>query len=145
MRRVLILGLLVCLAATSVALAAPGRFKGKSKQGLAVSLGFLHRDGTRIFRYQAKMTCSDGTTFTDGVISDQVTIRRSGRFNDAWSDSKGAFSTTISGRIVGNSASGRLRVKERFSDTPDASGFTPTDPKGAVRCDSGSVKWSAKA
>ena len=58
--------------ATSVALAASSTFKGKSKQGLAVSLGPLHRDGTRFFRYQAKMNCSDGTTFTDGVISDQV-------------------------------------------------------------------------
>ena len=145
MRRSLILGLLLALAATSVAVAAPGRLKGKSKQGLAVSLGTLHRDGTRIIRYQAKMSCSDGTTFTDGVISDQVTIRRSGRFSDSWSDSKGAFSTSISGHIVGNSVSGRLRVKERFSDTPDSSGFTPTDPKGSVKCDSGRVKWSATA
>jgi hypothetical protein len=144
-RRILILGLLLALAATSVAVAAPGRFKGKSKQGLAISLGPLHRDGTRIVRYQAKMSCSDGTTFTDGVISDQVTISRTGRFSDSWSDSRGAFSTSISGRIVGNKVSGRLRVQERFSDTPDASGFTPTDPKGSVRCDSGRVKWSAKA
>ena len=144
MRRILILALLLGLTATSVAVAA-GRFTGKSKQGLTVSLGPLHRDGTRIVRYQAKMSCSDGTTFTDGVISDQVTIRRSGRFSDAWSDSKGAFSTSINGKIVGNTVSGRQRVQERFSDTPDANGFTPTDPKGPVRCDSGRVKWSAKA
>jgi hypothetical protein len=91
------------------------------------------------------MSCSDGTTFTDGVISDQVTISSSGRFSDLWSDSGGAFSTSFSGRIVGNKATGRLRVRERFSDTPDASGFTPTDPNGPVRCDSGRVKWSAKA
>jgi hypothetical protein len=144
MRRVLIMGLLAALAVTSVALAASNTFKGKSKQGLAVSLGPLHRDGTRYFRYQAKMNCSDGTTFTDGVISDQVIIRRSGRFSDSWSDSRGAFSTSVSGKISGKRASGRLRVKERFSDTPDSSGFTPTDPNGAVKCDSGSVKWSAK-
>ena len=145
MRRILILGLLLALAATSVAVAAPGRFKGKSKQGLAINLGPLHRDGTRIVRYQAKMSCSDGTTFTDGVISDQVTISRSGRFSDSWSDSKGAFSTSISGHIVGKTVTGRLRVQERFSDTPDTNGFTPTNPKGPVRCDSGRVKWSAKA
>jgi hypothetical protein len=147
MRRILIFSLLLALTATApVALGAtPGVFSGKSKQRLAVSLGRLSSDGFRVFRYTAKMTCSDGTMFTDGVIADEVKIRRSGRFSDRWSDSRGAFRTTVSGRLGGKTASGRLRVTERFSDVPDASGFTPPDPNGAVRCDSGSVRWSAKA
>ena len=41
MRRSLILGMVLALAVTSVAIAAPGVFSGKSKQGLGVSLGHL--------------------------------------------------------------------------------------------------------
>jgi hypothetical protein len=144
-RRILPCLLALSLVALPATVAGAKPFSGKSKQKLRVSLSNQNKNRIRVFRYQATMNCSDGTSFTDGVVSDEVRVRHSGRFSDSFKDDKGAFITKITGRIKGKRASGKLRVRERYGDVPDANGFTPLDPKGSVSCDSGTVRWTAKS
>ncbi len=138
------------LAALLVAVGAAGAlarvtasagYRGRSTQGIAVRLGPAGRDG-RAFRYRARMRCSDRSTFLDAYFTDYVRVRR-GRFASRTSTSGGAVKTTVTGALAGATASGTIRIVERYSELPDANGDTPLAPDGAIVCDSGVVRWRA--
>ena len=117
-------------------------YTGKTTQGIAIRLA-AQKDSARWFRYRAKMTCSDGSTFLDDYFSDDVTVKNN-RFSESYSSSRGAVSTKVSGTLSGKAASGTVRIIERFSETA-VNGVTPLSPTGAIVCDSKSVKWRATA
>jgi hypothetical protein len=117
-------------------------YTGKTAQGLAVRLSKPFSFG-RSVTYQATMKCSDGSTFTDNPFLDDVRIKR-GRFSSRFASDRGATVTSVKGTIKGKRASGTISVTERYSSTVNAQGNFPLDPKGAVVCRSGTVKWSAK-
>jgi hypothetical protein len=118
-------------------------YTGKSKQGLPVKLS-KPTSGGRRFTYQATMNCSDGTTFTDDPFVDLVTIKN-GKFSSRYKSDRGATQTNVRGTIKGKQASGTVKITERYGTTPTSAGNFPLDPKGAVVCQSGAVKWTAKA
>ena len=66
-------------AAPAQAARPPGGLKGRTAQGLPVALSAPRSFG-RAFRYQATMTCSDGSTFTDDPFTDDVKVSRDGSF-----------------------------------------------------------------
>ena len=127
-------------AATSKSI---GAYKGKTAQGLPVSLSKPVKGGRR-FTYQATMACSDGTTFTDDPFVDLVTIKR-GHFRVRYKSDKGATITNVRGTIKGKRASGTVHITERYDPTPNSAGNFPLDPHGTVFCQSTNVKWTAKA
>jgi hypothetical protein len=101
------------------------------------------RSGRRTFTYQAVLTCSDGTTFTEGRFADAVRVRR-GRFRTVHTSHRGAIRTTVSGGVSGRRASGKLSIVERYRASLDPAGTSPLDRRGAVVCRSGTVRWSAR-
>jgi hypothetical protein len=121
---------------------AVGTLKGHTAQGLPVSLSGLHPYG-RAFRYQATMSCSDGSSFTDDPFTDDVKVSANGNFHSAYVSDGGATSTHVRGRILGRRASGVLRIVEFYSNVPDANGYLHLQANGPVRCDSGNVNWTA--
>jgi hypothetical protein len=136
--------------AAGTSLAAPARdagartvFHGRTQQGIGVRLGPA-RGATRAFRYQARMKCSDGSTFTDDAFTDVVRIRRDMFSRSVVSDA-GAVHTWVKGTVSGRRAHGTIRITERYSEVPDANGDTPLNADGGILCDSGSVRWSAMA
>jgi len=135
------IGVAVSLAPSGASGAAK-TLRGKTSQGTRVSLGPAGAGG-RKFTYQARLRCSDGTTFTDNPFWDLVRIRR-GRFRVRFLSDRGATKTIVSGTVRGKRASGRLLINERYSATANAQGFTPLDPHGTVLCSSGSIRWSAR-
>jgi hypothetical protein len=118
-----------------------GAYRGRTAQGIAVRLGPAGRDG-RAFRYRARMRCSDRSSFLDAYFTDYVQVRQ-GRFDSRDSSSGGAVKTTVTGKLSGTTASGTIRIVERYSELPDANGDTPLAPDGAIVCDSGVVHWRA--
>ena len=90
------------------------------------------------------MRCSDRSTFLDAYFTDYVRVRR-GRFDSRVRSSAGAVKTTVTGRLLGTTARGTIRIVERYSELPDANGDTPLAPDGAIVCDSGVVRWRASA
>ncbi|HEX4106753.1 MAG TPA: hypothetical protein VHX88_01380 [Solirubrobacteraceae bacterium] len=154
-RRALVLLALAPLLPVAAASAAthhpkpPGRFSGTNAQGIAVALSAPNRHGTRNFTYQAKMTCSDGSTYEDYSFTDAVTLNVHGNFRDARSTNAGAIQTVVRGAVSGRRATGEMRIVEFFSDTPvtesNGTQVTPLEASGPVRCDSGNVSWSATA
>ena len=118
-------------------------YKGKNSQGLPVSLSKPVKGGRR-FTYQATMNCSDGTTFTDNPFVDLVPIKN-GKFRNRYSSDKGATLTNVQGTIKGKRASGTVKITEHYGATPNAAGNYPLDAHGTVICQSGAVKWTAKA
>ena len=121
---------------------ARGTLRGRSRQGLVVTIGRA-RSGRRTFTYQARLTCSDGTTFTEGRFSDEVRPRR-GRFRVGHSSHRKAIKTAVSGVISRRRASGKLSIVERYRASLDPAGTSPLDRRGAVVCRSGTVRWSAR-
>ena len=121
---------------------ARGTLRGRSRQGLVVTIGRA-RSGRRTFTYQARLTCSDGTTFTEGRFSDSVRPRL-GRFRVVHISHRKAIRTTVSAVISGRRASGRLSIVERYRASLDPAGTSPLDGRGAVVCRSGTVRWSAR-
>lgn len=132
---------------------APRTFSGKGPNGLAVSLSrpyastrnHRHPVAVRHFRYQANLRCSDGTTFADKRFADDVKIKHGGHFHSRFRSDSGATVTRVTGRIVRRRARGTLSIVEHYSDTPNAQGNFPLDPKGTVTCSSGTVHWTARA
>jgi sugar lactone lactonase YvrE len=119
-----------------------GTLRGRTAQRLLVTLGPA-RSGRRTFTYQARLDCSDGTTFTEGRFSDVVRIR-GGRFRAVHTSHRGAIRTVVGGRVAGRRAAGRLSIVERYRASLDPAGTSPLDRRGAVTCRSGSVRWSAR-
>ena len=150
-RRVRLIAALLALVASpspavaSVALASntPGVFRGRTAQGIQVRLGPL-RLSTRAFRYQARMACSDGSTFLDDPFTDQVRVRH-GRFASRFVSSGGAVVTTVTGTLRGRRARGTIRIVERYSEIPNPDGTTPLAADGGILCDSQTVHWTATA
>jgi hypothetical protein len=146
-RRVLILAMIASLTLVGVAFGATkvkadGAYHGKSAQGIAVSLA-ASKGGGRAFRYRAKMRCNDGSTYLDDYFTDVVTVRRN-RFSVSYTSDAGAVTTKVTGALSGTHAKGTIRIIERFSEVKDPSGDTPLAADGAIVCDSGTVRWSAK-
>jgi hypothetical protein len=150
-------GLAAAIAATSpAAAAAAGRsavprsgalradevFTGVTAQGMPVRLGRLRRDG-RTFKYQARLSCSDDSTFTDDPFTDVVRPRRRRFSLSRWTDA-GAVHVRLTGVVRGRSAHGTIRITERYSEVPNAHGDTPLKADGGILCDSGTVDWKAK-
>jgi hypothetical protein len=130
-------------ALAPAATGAKGAYKGKTAQGLPVTLSKPVKGGRR-FTYQATMTCSDGTTFTDAPFVDLVAIKK-GKFRSRYKSDKGATVTNVRGTIKGKKASGTVHITERYGATPNAAGNFPLDPHGTTFCQSSNVKWTAKA
>jgi hypothetical protein len=146
-RSILTLTLLAVLAAAGTALATttvkPSYvYVGKTAQGIPVRLAKAVKN-TRYFRYRAKMTCSDGSTYLDDFFSDDVTVTHN-HFVDAYTSNAGAVTTRVTGTLKGTRATGTVRIIERFSEIA-VNGTTPLAANGAIVCDSKTVKWSAKA
>ena len=148
MRRwILILTLLTGLAGAGTAVAAttvkPGYvYTGKTAQGIPVRLAqAIHN--ARSFRYRAKLTCNDGSTYLDDFFSDDVTVTHN-RFTSSYTSDAGAVSTKVTGTLNGAAATGTVRIIERFSEIA-VNGTTPLAADGAIICDSKSVRWTAKA
>lgn len=118
-------------------------YKGKNAQGLPISLSKPVKGGRR-FTYQARMNCSDGSTFVDDPFVDLVAIKR-GRFRNRYVSDKGATITNVRGAIKGKRASGTVKITEHYGATPNAAGNYPLDAHGTVICLSGAVKWTARA
>jgi hypothetical protein len=131
------------LAAPALAKQGSLIFRGHTAQGMTVRLG-RERSRTWAFRYQARMRCSDGSTFNDDPFTDTVIVRR-GRFSERVNTSRGAVSTRVTGTLHGRTAKGTVRISERYSEVPAANGDTPLDPNGGILCDSGTVRWTAHA
>ena len=148
MTRAIAVGAALMVGLSAGASAASGRstsgraLHGKTGQGLSVTLGRPSR-GVRSFSYRARLDCSDGTSFTDGRFADDVRPRR-GAFRVRHSSDGGATKTTVVGSIRGNHASGTVKVVERYGTVLDSSGNAPLDPRGAVICTSGTVRWTAR-
>ena len=119
-----------------------GTLRGRTAQRLVVTLGPT-RAGRRTFSYRAKLSCSDGTTFTEGRFADVVRVRR-GRFRTVHTSHRGAIRTTVRGRVSGRRASGTIAIVERYRASLDPAGTSPLDRRGAVTCRSGSVRWTAR-
>ncbi len=137
---------LVTLAVEVPALAAgisSRPYTGKTAQGLRVSLGKPVRGG-RWFTYQARMTCNDGSTFLDNPFGDLVALRK-GRFHVRFKSDGGATLTDVSGTVKGKRASGTVKITEHYSSTANAQNNFPLDPHGTVICQSGPVRWTARA
>ncbi len=146
-RSILILTLVAGLAAAGTALASatvkPSYvYTGKTTQGIPVRLAKAVKN-TRYFRYRAKMTCNDGSTYLDDFFSDDVTVTHN-RFSSSYTSDAGAVSTKVTGTLNGAVATGTVRIIERFSEIA-VNGATPLAANGAIICDSKSVKWTAKA
>jgi hypothetical protein len=151
------LGLVAAIAAAAPAVAAgdarsavPGSgavradavFTGLTAQGMAVRLGRLHGAG-RAFKYRARLSCSDDSTFTDDPFTDMVRLRRRRFSLSRWTDA-GAVHVRLTGVVRGRTARGTIRITERYSEVPDAHGDTPLSADGGILCDSGTVHWRAK-
>jgi hypothetical protein len=141
-------GAAVGLLATAALAARPGgessmSFRGRTAQGITVRLG-PRRAFRRAFRYQARMRCSDGSTFLDRAFTDDVTVRRN-RFSSRFSSSGGAVLTRVTGVLRPPRARGTIRIIERYSEIPDPHGDTPLSPDGGILCDSRVVRWTARA
>jgi hypothetical protein len=137
----------VTLVATAVAApAGNGRaatYRGHTAQGIAIRLGPQRAVG-RAFRYRARMSCSDGSTFLDEYFTDDVRVRHD-RFASRVSSSRGAVITWVTGRLSPTKARGTIRIVERYSEIPDSQGDTPLAANGAIVCDSHVVRWTATA
>jgi hypothetical protein len=149
LRRILILAVVASLAAVGVAAGATraktyGTYRGKSAQGIGVSLAAATKGGTRSFRYRAKMKCNDGSSFLDDYFTDGVTVKRD-RFSVSYTSDAGAVTTKVSGLLSGMHAKGTIRIVERFSEVKDSNGDTPLSADGSIVCDSGTVHWTARA
>jgi hypothetical protein len=124
---------------------APGAdavFTGRTGQGKAVRLGRL-RGKSRVFKYQARLSCSDDSTFTDDPFTDVVRLHGR-RFSLRRSTDAGAVHVRLTGVLQGRRAHGTIRITERYSEVPDAHGDTPLNADGGILCDSGIVHWKAK-
>jgi hypothetical protein len=117
-------------------------FNGRTAQGMAVRLGRLRGKG-RAFKYQARLSCSDDSTFTDDPFTDVVRLS-GGRFSLRRSTDAGAVHVRLTGVVQGRRAHGTIRITERYSEVPDAHGDTPLNADGGILCDSGIVHWQAK-
>jgi hypothetical protein len=134
------------LAAAAAALAATpastAAYRGKTSQGIAVTLG-APAGGERTFRYRARLKCTDGTSWLDDYFTDRVTVR-AGRFSSHHSSDRGAIVTTVTGKLAGHRASGTISILERFSPVLGAGGVTPLSGTGTIRCQSAIVRWNAR-
>jgi hypothetical protein len=99
--------------------------------------------GSRAFRYQARLACSDDSTFTDAPFTDQVRLRGERFSLSRWTD-RGAVHVVLTGVVRGATARGTIRITERYSEVPDSHGDTPLNADGGILCDSGTVGWRAK-
>jgi hypothetical protein len=148
-RRVSMIAVIVSLTAVGVAFGAAdaktyGAYHGKTTQGIAVSLAAASKSGARWFRYRARMTCNDGSTYLDDYFADDVAVKHD-RFSASHTSNAGAVTTKVTGALSGVHAKGTIRIVERFSEVKDPSGDTPLAADGAIVCDSGTVHWTAKA
>lgn len=134
-------GSLAQSAAASHLAGYTGAYRGRSAQGIAIGLG-PSRSSVRVFRYRARMTCTDGSTFLDDYFTDQVRIVRA-RFSSRVSSSHGAVLTTVTGTVHGLRAHGTIHIVERYSELADPAGNTPLAADGAIVCDSRLVRWTA--
>ncbi len=149
LHRISILALIAALTVVSLASGATtartyGAYHGSSAQGIAVSLAPVSKAGVRSFRYRAKMTCNDGSTFLDDYFTDEVAVVHD-RFAVSYTANAGAVTTKVTGRLSGPNAAGTIRIVERFSEVKNAGGDTPLAADGAIVCDSGTVRWTATA
>jgi hypothetical protein len=129
-------------ASRSAAPRAGAVFTGVTAQGMAVRLGRLRGTG-RAFKYDARLSCSDDSTFTDYPFTDVVRLR-AGRFSlRQWTDAR-AVHVRLTGVVRGTRAQGTIRITERYSEVPDGHGDTPLNADGGILCDSGILRWKAK-
>jgi hypothetical protein len=138
-----IVAALVVSAPVLAATGAKGAYTGKTAQGLPVKLSKPVKGGRR-FTYQARMQCSDGSTWLDAPFVDLVAIKK-GKFRSRYKSDNGATVTNVRGTIKGKKASGTVHITERYGATPNAAGNFPLDPHGTTFCQSTNVKWTAKA
>lgn len=132
--------------------AAPGVRKAYSGSGpgaLKVKLSKPFSFG-RAFTYDVKLTCSDGSTFTDAPFLDDVRIKANGRFRVRHVSEHRATITDVRGAIRGRRAHGTIKIAERYAATPGPGGNYPLSPRGTVLCRTGRapayrVSWSARA
>jgi hypothetical protein len=117
-------------------------FTGLTAQRMPVRLGRPRGTG-RIFKYQARLSCSDDSTFTDYPFTDVVRLRAARFSLSRWTDAR-AVHVRLTGIVRGDSARGTIRITERYSEVPDAHGDTPLNADGRILCDSGAVRWTAK-
>jgi hypothetical protein len=148
-RHVSILAVIASLMLAAAALGATtakryGTYRGTTTQGIAVRLAIASKGGARVFRYRAKMTCNDGSTFLDDYFTDDVTVKHN-HFSVSYTSNAGAVTTKVTGALSGAHANGTIRIIERFSQVPTSSGDTPLAADGSIVCDSGTVHWTAKA
>jgi len=94
--------------------AGAAALSGHTAQGLPVALGAAHR-GHRDFRYQARMACSDGSTFTDDAFTDSVRVVR-GRFARRVTSDRGAVHTMVSGLIAGRPTEPHQQLRPGYED-----------------------------
>lgn len=127
--------------ASPAARSAGSTYRGRTAQGIAIQLGPQRAFG-RAFRYRARMSCSDGSTFLDSYFTDDVRVRH-GRFSNRVSSSGGAVLTSVGGTVHLTTARGTIRIVERYSEIPNAQGDTPLAADGAIVCDSHVVRWTA--
>ncbi|MDQ6804313.1 MAG: hypothetical protein M3065_04975 [Actinomycetota bacterium] len=125
----------------SLATRAATAYRGKTLQDIPLTL--TAPAGTqRTFRYRAKLTCSDGTSWLEDYFTDRVTVR-AGRFSSHHSSDRGAIVTTVTGQLAGKRASGTINILERFSPLLTAGGVTPVSRTGTIRCRSATLRWNA--
>jgi hypothetical protein len=135
----------VCVIATTFAAAAAeaatstaGRYEGRTEQSQFLRFN-VAADRRHVLEFAigvVGMNCSDDTQTSVPVAK----TSRSRRFKI---DSKGRFGIRsrdyrICGRVGARRATGTVRMAIRV----DSSGRP--DPAGAVTCDSGTVRWSAR-
>ncbi|HEX4107092.1 MAG TPA: hypothetical protein VHX88_03105 [Solirubrobacteraceae bacterium] len=143
--RPLAAGLLALGVAAPAALAAThAGLRGKNAQGLAITLSAASKAGVRTVAFNARMSCSNAMKLTDDSFSDQVRPSAKGYFRVDSTTNAGATVTALHGTIKGSRASGAMRIVEYFSGIPNSSNHYPLQAHGSIRCDSGTVKWTAK-
>ncbi|MGD0167234.1 MAG: hypothetical protein ABSC51_08095 [Gaiellaceae bacterium] len=142
LRVIVALVLALALVGTAVAASTSTSFKGKTKQGVKVT---LRATATKAMSFKASpnVLCGSVVTGKNKLVLYAVSLTKpsklkNGRFTMTF---KGASSTTISvtGRINGSSASGKLNIK--FSKTI---GTTSTGLLDIAACQL-KTTWTAKA
>lgn len=115
---------------------ATGKYRGKTDQGLNVSFRATKQQ-VKGFSFKETGTCSDGRKSNGRQGPFTMTIDASGRFSESGASPSGATHSRITGKLSGKQASGTVRISSRFDTSGNA------DPKGTVKCTSGTVHWTA--
>jgi hypothetical protein len=131
-------------AAGAEAAIKAGVYKGKTRQDAKVSLRVLANKKS-VVKYSlegAVLACSDNENrqlqgFTT-ASSDRIPLSSTGKFGFTIANDDESVAAQVKGTIKAPRATGTVRFVASFNDQ------NQLDPNGSVRCDSGSVPWSAK-